>query len=328
MKKYSIKKYSKDDFKKWNDFVLQTKNGTFLHNRNFMEYHQDRFEDFSLIILENEKWVAVLPANVYKNEVFSHQGLTYGGLLYSEKLKLVNVIEIFQIILFFFNEIKIEKLVYKLIPNIYYQKPAEEIKYALFLTKSKLIRCDTLSVIDLSKEFKIASGRLEGIKKGTTNNLEIREENNFEDFWKEILIPNLFIKHRSEPVHSVDEIKLLKKIFPENIRQFNVYQNNKIVAGTTIFETNLVAHSQYISGNESKSQNGSLDFLYHYLITDFYRNKKFLDFGTSNENNGQRLNSGLNFWKESFGSNTIVQEFYETDTKNYNLLSNFLSNKS
>ena len=282
---------------------------------------------FSLIVLENENWVAVLPANLHENQVFSHQGLTYGGLLYSEKLKLVDVIEIFQIILIFLNEIKIEKLIYKSIPNIYYQKPAEEIKYALFLANAKLIRCDTLSVIDLSKKFKIASGRLEGIKKGAKNNLEIREENNFENFWKEILIPNLFIKHQSQPVHSFDEIKQLKKLFPENIRQFNVYQNHKIVAGTTIFETNLVAHSQYISGNESKSQNGSLDFLYHYLITDFYKNKKFLDFGTSNENNGLRLNSGLNFWKESFGTDTIVQEFYEINTKNYDLLSNFLLNK-
>ncbi|MBC7641796.1 MAG: GNAT family N-acetyltransferase, partial [Flavobacterium sp.] len=165
-------------------------------------------------------------------------------------------------------------------------------------------------------------------KKGAKNNLEIREENNFENFWNEILIPNLFIKHQSQPVHSFDEIRQLKKLFPENIRQFNVYQNHKIVAGTTIFETNLVAHSQYISGNESKSKNGSLDFLYHYLITDFYKNKKFLDFGTSNENNGLRLNSGLNFWKESFGTDTIVQEFYEINTKNYDLLSNFLLNKS
>ena len=49
--------------------------------------------------------------------------------------------------------------------------------------------------------------------------------------------------------------------------QFNVYKNNEIIAGTTVFESKNVVHSQYISANETKSETGSLDFLHHYLIT-------------------------------------------------------------
>lgn len=319
-----VKKYSKNDAEKWNSFVKSSINGTFLHNRNFMDYHSDKFKDFSLVILKNEKWVAVLPANINDNLIYSHQGLTYGGLLYDEKIKLETIVLVFQSILKFLSANKIEKLNFKCIPVIYYVKPADEINYALFLSNAKLIRCDTLCVLDLSKKNKISSGRLEGIKKGLKNNLVIKEENDFESFWNEILIPNLNSKFDTNPVHNLDEITKLKNNFPENIRQFSVYQDDKIVAGTTIFETETVAHAQYISGNESKSENGSVDFLYHYLITNVFKDKRFFDFGTSNEQQGRKLNSGLNFWKESFGATTIVQNFYEIETENYKLLDNFL----
>ncbi len=289
-----------------------------------MDYHANRFQDYSLIILDGEKWVAVLPANILENSVYSHQGLTYGGLVYNEKQKLETIVRVFKEILEFLIENKIVKLIVKLIPNIYHKKPASELNYALFLANSSLIRRDVLSVIDLTKQNKIASGRIEGVKKGLNLKLEIREETNFELFWNEILIPNLKNKFDAKPVHSLIEINKLHSLFPQNIRQFNVYQNNKIVAGTTIFETDDVAHAQYISGNESKSENGSLDFLYHHLITTVFKNKLYFDFGTSNEENGTKLNAGLSFWKESFGASTIVQDFYEIETKNYNLLENFI----
>ena len=140
----------------------------------------------------------------------------------------------------------------------------------------------------------------------------------------EILIPNLKQKHQAKPVHTIDEISFLKSKFPNNIRQFNVYKEDKIVAGTTIFESENVAHSQYISGNSNKNELGSLDFLHNYLISNVFKEKDFFDFGISNENQGKNINQGLLSWKEGFGSRTIVQNFYEIETKNYSLLENVL----
>jgi hypothetical protein len=324
VKNYTIKKYQTKDLEQWNAFIDQSINGTFLFNRNFMDYHADRFHDFSLIIVDDEKWVAILPANVFENSIHSHQGLTYGGLVYNEKQKLENIIAVFYEVLKFLNQNTIYTLHVKTIPHFYNQKPAEELNYALFLANSKLIRRDALSVIDLRKQNKIASGRLEGVKKALNLKLEIREEKSFDSFWNEILIPNLKNKFNVKPVHSLQEIIKLHNLFPKNIRQFNVYQNDAIVAGTTIFESKNVAHAQYISGNESKSENGSLDFLYHHLITKVFANKTYFDFGTSNEEQGRKLNSGLNFWKESFGARTIVHDFYEIETKNFDLLENVI----
>lgn len=324
MKTYEVKLYRKSDFENWNAFIDKAKNSTFLFHRDFMEYHKDKFDDYSLIVLDKEKWVAILPANRVGNEVFSHQGLSYGGLVYNEKIKLASVIEIFKNVLFFLNEKNIKKLHLKMIPAIYHHKPAEELNYALFLTKARLMRRDSLAVVDLLKKISIASGRKEGIIKGRKNKLEVKEVDDFQDFWNEILIPNLFKKHQVKPVHSLQEIAKLKALFPENIRQFNVYENGIIVAGTTIFESENVAHSQYISGKEDKNELGGLDFLYHYLLTEVFNRKKFLDFGISNEEQGQKLNNGLSYWKESFGASTIIQDFYEVETANHSLLESVL----
>ncbi|TDO69804.1 acetyltransferase (GNAT) family protein [Flavobacterium chryseum] len=320
MTKYIVKKYEQNDHQIWNDFIAQAKNATFLFHRNFMDYHQDRFEDFSLLVFKDQKLKAVLPANKRDSHIYSHQGLTYGGLVYNERTKLTSVIEIFQAILLFLNEGKFQKLYLKTLPSIYHLKPAEEILYSLFLAEAKLIRRDSLSVIDLFQKNIISKIRKRSLQKATSNQLIIKEENNFELFWNEVLIPNLEIKHNAKPVHSVEEINQLKSHFPDNIHQFNVYLEDKIVAGTTVFETETVAHCQYISKNENDEDLGSLDFLFDYLIQERFAKKKFFDFGISNENQGKNLNEGLSYWKESFGASTIVHDFYEVGTANYNKL--------
>jgi hypothetical protein len=324
VKNYTVKRYQENDYENWNAFIGQAKNATFLFHRDFMEYHKDRFQDYSLIVLDGEKWVAVLPANVVGNEILSHQGLTYGGLVYKEKVKLASVIEIFKSILSFLNDNKIEKLQVKLIPSIYHQKPAEELNYALFLAEAQLTRRDSLAVIDLSKPYTISKTRKECIRRGIRNKLVIKEELNFKLFWEEVLEPNLDRKHQAKPVHTIAEIEMLQQKFPNNIRHFNVYQDDKIVAGTTIFISENVVHPQYVSGMNNKNELGSLDFLYHHLITSVFKEKRFFDFGISNEEQGKKLNEGLVFWKESFGASIIVHDFYEVKTSNYGLLDTVL----
>lgn len=320
MENYTITAYDPAHYNQWNAFIAQAKNATFLFHRDFMEYHADRFTDHSLMIFEGEKLKAVLPAHRLENTLFSHLGLTYGGLIYDEKTKQAEVIRMFQRLLFFLDQSGIDKLYLKTMPSIYHLKPAEELSYALFLANVKLVRRDSLSVVDLSKPYFVSKTRRESIRRGERNGLVIKEEPNFKLFWEKILIPNLSKKHGVKPVHSLEEIEKLHKLFPENIRHFNVFHNDRIVAGTTVFVSDQVAHPQYISGQSEKNELGSLDFLYHHLISNVFKDKHFFDFGISNEEQGKKLNEGLIFWKESFGASTMVHDFYETDTANHNLL--------
>lgn len=312
MKSYSVRTYTSDDFDLWNGFIAKAKNSTFLFHRNFMEYHKDRFEDFSLLIFDNKKLIAVLPANKVGEELHSHQGLTYGGIVINETIKLGEFVEVFESIYVFLKQ-HFTKAVFKEMPKIYNKNFSDELLYVLFLKNARLVRRDTLSVIDYQSDFEISQKRKYEIRKGKKHQLEIKETQDFSEFWSELLIPNLQERHNTKPVHSLEEITLLHKYFPENIKQFNVYFEEKIIAGATIFETDNVVHIQYISSNELRSKTGSLDYLFDFLITKYTTPKRYFDFGISNENNGRILNEGLLYWKESFGAKTVVQDFYELD---------------
>ena len=211
-----------------------------------------------------------------------------------------------------------------MLPSFYSNSFSDELLYCLFLSNAIIIRADSLSTINLKKPYFISKTRKESIRRGEKNGLIIKEELNFELFWNEILIPNLNAKHDVKPVHTLDEITKLHQLFPDNIRHFNVYDNDKIVAGTTVFIANKVVHPQYVSGNAAKNELGSLDYLYHHLITTVFKDYSFFDFGISNEQKGRKLNEGLLFWKESFGAKTVIQHFHEVSTANYYLLDNVL----
>lgn len=324
MKNYTVRTYNSDCFTLWNDFIHSAKNATFLFHRDFMEYHSDRFLDYSLLIFEDEKLISVLPANRVEDIVFSHQGLTYGGFVFESKIKLGQVINIVKEVLKFLSKEDIKTLKLKLIPSFYNTFFSEEIEYAMFLTEAKLFRKDCLSVLDLTKDYTISKYRRKGVNRGNKNELKIVEDLNFKLFWEEILIPNLANKHNAKPVHTVEEIEQLHHAFPNNIRHFNVYNNDKIVAGTTIFVTDTVSHPQYISGNSQKNELGSIDYLYHHLITEVFKDKHYFDFGPSHENDGTQINQGILFWKESFGAKTTVQDWYEVTTTSHHKLKNIL----
>lgn len=282
-----------------------------------MEYHADRFEDYSLLVFQDDKLVAVFPANISNGILYSHQGLTYGGLILSSKIKFAAVVYVFRDLLAFLEQQQFNKIVIKEVPFIYATKFSEDLKYLLFIVNAHLYRRDMLTVLELSSDLKLTNGRKEGVKRGLKSNLEIVESDDFSDFWNQILIPNLSEKHNAKPVHTLEEITFLKQKFPRNIRLFKVYYQSEIVAGTTIFETETTAHSQYIASNPEKNELGSLDFLHYHLLTEVFSTKKYFDFGISNERNGRNVNAGLLYWKETFGSGYVVQDFYEVETSSY-----------
>lgn len=320
MKQFQVRLYQPQDFTIWNAFISVAKNATFLFDRNFMDYHSDRFKDYSLMVFDGDKLIAVVPANRVEDTVYSHQGLTYGGVILNNKAKLSAVISIFKNVLQFLNENSIEKLIVKTIPTIYTDYFSDELEYCLFILKAKLYRRDALSVLDLTKKIVIDSNRMEGVKRGFKNELVVKEETRFDLFWNEILVPNLATRHNAKPVHTLSEITKLKNLFPNNIRQFNVYKNEELLGGTTVFVNKKVVHSQYISGNSTKNVSGSLDFLHHHLIKEVFKEYHYHDFGICNEYDGRKINKGLLFWKESFGAKTVIQNFYEVETTNYSLL--------
>ena len=91
---FEIRKYNDADKEVWNAYVEHARNATFLLNRSYMDYHSDRFHDHSLMIFHNNKLYALLPANEDGDVFYSHQGLTYAGLLTTGHASAENICQV------------------------------------------------------------------------------------------------------------------------------------------------------------------------------------------------------------------------------------------
>lgn len=310
---FEIKQYSPDDAEKWNEFIAISKQGTFLFQRNYMDYHADRFHDCSFIIMEKGHIYALFPANRKDNTLYSHQGLTYGGLITSEKATAEKVCAIFQQLNILLKNMGIERVIYKAIPWIYHHIPAEEDLYALTnICHAQLIGRDISSTIILNRPtIPFNKDRRHGVSKARRNNIIAKESDNLTEFWQ-ILTDNLVNKYNVKPVHSLAEIELLKAKFPEKIRLFMAYKEEEPVGGTILYITPQVIHSQYISASPIGKQCGAIDCIYNHILNEVYTDKPYyFDFGKSTENMGKFLNTSLIFQKEGFGGRGVCYDTYE-----------------
>src|ERR1700722_15329079 len=104
-----ITKYAQEHKNAWDEFIKNSKNGTFILQRDYMDYHKDRFKDFSLLFFENNELAAVMPASLHGKEVRSHGGLTYGGIISDRNMTQQKMLEIFDVMKILLSENKIEK---------------------------------------------------------------------------------------------------------------------------------------------------------------------------------------------------------------------------
>lgn len=306
-----IRRYRREDKELWNSFVSKARNATFLFDRNYMDYHADRFDDNSFMFYHKGKLKAVLPANVAGDTLYSHQGLTYGGLLLDKKATVEDVLECFDSLNSWLRKNGISKVVYKALPWIYQQYPSQEDLYALtWKCKAQLISRDISSTIVIDNKLKFAESRKSGIRKALSLNIEVGESNDVDGFWH-VLEDNLGNRYNAKPVHTSSEMKLLMSRFPNNIKLYVAKMNGEIVGGTLIYVTPQVVHTQYISASVEGKKHGALDLLFDYIINKVYANCRYFDFGKSTEQGGAYLNEPLIFQKEGFGGRGVCYDWYQ-----------------
>jgi hypothetical protein len=297
----------------WDEFVAKSKNGVFLFYRDYMEYHADRFPDFSLMFYdERGRLVALLPATVKDGVVSSHAGLTFGGLLTDASMKVGLMLDVFDAMVANLRAERLRQLVYKAIPHIYHRLPAEEDLYALFRHRAHLCRRDVSVTIELPARLPFSKGRKWALKQAQKAGLRVNRSFDFDSFMS-IEEQVLGEKYHARPVHTTAELTLLASRFPDNIKLFAAHQGAAMIAGVIIYESEQVAHAQYIGAADEGRTNGALDLIMSYLINDYYSTKAFFDFGVSTEPIPQYLNAGLIENKQSYGARAIAHDFYEID---------------
>lgn len=309
---FEIIRYTEADKASWDAFVAQSKNGTFLFFRNYMDYHADRFSDHSLMVYYKSSLYALLPANLTGDTLYSHQGLTYGGLLMTDKCKTAVVRDIFIAINNYLRQQGVKRVVYKHIPWIYASLPSEEDLFALSnVCHASLVSRDVASVVMLDHRLSFSTLRKRGVKKAEKAGVVIMEMQDCGEFWS-LLETNLRDRFGAHPVHTLEEIFILKSRFPQHIRLFVASKNGHVIGGTLLYMDAQTAKTQYISANEEGKRVGALDLLFSQLIARCEKDGlRYFDFGTSNLVANDDLNDSLIFQKEGFGGRAVCYDTYE-----------------
>src|SRR4051812_12772214 len=307
----NVLRYQTEWKTRWNEFVSAAKNGVFLFHRDYQEYHADRFPDASLLFIDDsEELIALMPATRSGSLISSHNGLTFGGIISRESMKAGLMLDLFDALLKTLRAEGVEKLIYKVVPHIYHRLPAEEDLYALFRNDATLIRRDVSSTLDMGRRLPFSKGRRWAIKQAQKSGIAVARSYDFTSFMR-IEEQLLNERHDAQPVHTAAEIELLASRFRDNIKLFAAHQDKRMLAGIVIYESNEVAHAQYIGATEEGRACGASDLIVDYLLHDYYANKRYFDFGISTEDNGRYLNEGLIENKQGFGGRATVYDTYE-----------------
>lgn len=310
MRSLRIVRYEATHKEEWDRFVSASRNGTFLFLRDYMEYHSDRFEDHSLMFYsDGGELLALLPANTRDAVLHSHEGLSYGGVVVGSRARQETLLELFAGLPPYLRGQGIKEIRYKAVPYIYHRAPCDEDLYALFRHGAELYRRDVNSVLFQGERIPYQALRKRTINKARRHGMVVERSDDYPGFMA-ILERVLMQRHGLKPVHTIEEITLLASRFPENIKLFTARRKGEFLAGTIIYEHESVAHAQYTANSEAGMEVGALDLVFDYLINDQYRDKRYISFGVSSEDEGRHLNKGLAAYKEGFGARTVVHDFY------------------
>lgn len=307
---FTVTRYQPAQADAWDEFVRDSRNGTFLLERGFMDYHADRFRDHSLVLHDGSgRMYAVLPAHETADALHSHDGLTYGGFVYGSRGGVSDAVHALDAVRDYMRENSLACLSYRTIPWIYHRQPAEDDRYALFLANARLTRRDVLSVVARDGRLGYQERRSRGMKAALKAGILVGESSDFAEYWP-LLTDTLRTRHDASPVHTLHEILLLRSRFPDRIRLFTAVLEGTTVAGVVVFESTRVAHVQYIASGEAGRAVGALDAVFDHLLSGVFVDKPYFDFGTSNDDHRGALNAGLIGHKEGFGARAVVHDRY------------------
>ncbi len=303
-----IERYTPAMAAEWDAFVDISRNGTFLHRRGYMDYHAHRFADHSLVARDaaGGALLAVMPAHTAGTTLASHNGLSYGGWLMAPRhLQAAEMLELFRILLAHMRSHGLDELLYRPVPHIYHRQPAEDDLYALWRLGATPCAMGASSTIDLRDPLPPDRGMRGAINRAMRSDVAIGQSHRWADFWA-ILEEVLGARHDTRPVHTLEEIKLLHSRFPDRIRLYTASRGGRVLAGTVVYDTGRVVHTQYIAAGDEARRERLLPAIYSHIIQHDCAAARYFDFGVSTEQGGAVLNHPLDTHKYRMGGRCTV----------------------
>ena len=276
-----------------------------------MDYHSHRFQDHSLMLFHEERLVGIVPGNSVGKKWFSHQGLSYGGLVANKQSQLF-INEIIRCLIQYFRTHSFHELTIKPMPDIYYSCGySKALSFALHYHGFQVTSKEASTTLFLDNSNKSRKGRRSSIKRAQRDDrLIVKRDYCFNDFL-DLENSRLREKYNTKAVHNGYEMTYLANQFPSNIHLYIVELCSNLLAGAVVFIVGKVMHLQYFSTNQLGRELAAGDLLIDYCIAEAKRlGLSIFDFGISTEKNGTIINSGLLKYKESFGGVTSVNDTY------------------
>ncbi len=315
---FGVAAYGSGDGARWDEFVANSSNGTFLHTRRFLSYHGSRFRDRSLLVTAPDGRLAgLLPAAEDPGDagtVISHPGITYGGLVHGRSLRGAAVVNALRSVGDRLAELGYERLIYKAVPTIYHHPFTSDDVYALAQLRASRSRCALSATVDLAAPVRPSHGRRSGQR--TADRAGVRVSSGWDsisEFWR-LLELTLSDRFDAAPTHSLDEISHLHSLFPEHISLITGRIASEVVAGILLFQVGPTLHAQYIASGAQGRATSALDPVITRALELARESQcRFFDFGTSSVDESDAVNQALYEFKLSFGAGSVAQEQYILD---------------
>ena len=315
-----IKKFSKNNYTTWDSFVLKANNGTLFHLRKFLSYHpEDRFKDHSLEIYKKNSLLSVFPAADIiingKKMLASHPGSSYGSFISNEELSIKNAMEMVSKLIDYSSKKGFEGIQLTIPPAFYSNRVSNYIEYSLLFNGFDYFKREVTSTLTIeNSEDKILNkfkpSHQRALRKSKKLGVKTKITRRIDEFFS-MLKNNLKIRHGVNPTHSLKELKLLIKLFPDSINIFGAFYDKQMIAGVlNITVKEGVSLAFYISHREDFQELRPLNLLFFDIFKWSLKNNiKVYDFGTFTDKG--IANMGLGRFKESFGASGVFRDSFK-----------------
>ncbi|MEX1138951.1 MAG: GNAT family N-acetyltransferase [Bacteroidota bacterium] len=224
---------------RWDSFVLKSNNGTMFHLQKFLSYHARPFPWHHLLFVKQGEIQAVLPTARMGSTLESPIGASYGSFVTTD-LPFEAALELVDAFSDYCRDLGIERTLLTPPPFIYQSVVSQSLDYALAYRgfgydKHYISHAISLADHDFFKTFHATARRY--IRKYLREHEITIEMSDDLDAFYPILVENKR-RHDVTPTHTLEELKKLKKLFPDRLILFLVRRGKKPVAGSLLFVCN------------------------------------------------------------------------------------------
>jgi hypothetical protein len=236
-----IVEYTEAWKERWDNFVLESNNGTMFHLQKFFDYHPEgKFKFNHLIFLDKGNIKAVLPGSRIGDLYESPIGASYGSIV-TKDVKFAEAMDIVSTLTEYGKSTGIKEFLLTSAPRVYERHQNENLDFAMLWLGFSYDLHYISSAIKLDKNTDIIERFQQTVRRNIRKTLkdpDIRVEiNDRYDEFHPILVENKK-RHDVKPTHSLEDLLKLKQLLPDNIMLFMVYYKDIPIGGSCLFIAN------------------------------------------------------------------------------------------